>query len=67
VARPKKVLFLTSIEPLPNARVRIFHDHGELSVMLEAISPNDPAMHPKPAPADGDSSTRAVDIGSVLR
>jgi hypothetical protein len=39
VARIKKTLFLKTIEPLPNARVRIEHPHGNVSVVLEAIRP----------------------------
>ena len=49
VARLKKTLFLKSIEVLPNARVRILHPRGVITVVLEAISPNDPAMHARRA------------------
>jgi hypothetical protein len=64
VARIKKALFIKSIETLPNARVRILHPRGNLTVILEAISPNDPAMHPAPGNPDG---THQVDINQVLR
>jgi len=50
VAHVKKVLFINTIETLPNAVVRVLHPKGNVSVVLEAISPNDPAMHP---PKDG--------------
>jgi hypothetical protein len=54
IARIKKALFIKTIEILPNARVRVIRDHGAVSVILEAISPNDPAMHPTPANPDGE-------------
>jgi hypothetical protein len=55
IAHLKKAIFgIKSIEILPNARVRIIHDHGAVSVILEAISPNDPAMHPAPSNPDGE-------------
>jgi hypothetical protein len=53
IAHFKKTLFIKSIEILPNARVRVIHDHAAVTVILEAISPNDPAMHPKPTDPDG--------------
>ncbi len=65
VARFKKELFLKVIEILPNARVRIEHPRGNVSVALEAISPSDPAMH-APAPAPNPDGTRPVDIHSML-
>jgi hypothetical protein len=65
VARIKKTLFLKSIETLPNAVVRIQHPRGEITVILEAISPNDPAMHPNPANS-GHDGTHQVDIGNIL-
>jgi len=63
VAHLKKTLFIKSIEILPNARVRIIRDHGNVSVILEAISPNDPAMHPAPAHPGGEQS---IDIKQIL-
>jgi len=65
VARIKKTLFIKSIEVLPNAVVRILHPRGNVTVILEAISPNDPAMHPTPANADSDA-THKVDIDKIL-
>ena len=53
IAHIKKALFIKTIEILPNARVRVIRDHGAVSVILEAISPNDPAMHPAPTNPDG--------------
>jgi hypothetical protein len=54
VAHIKRTLFIKTIEILPNARVRIIRDHGSVSVILEAISPNDPAMHTPPINPDGE-------------
>jgi hypothetical protein len=65
VARITKVLFFKSIETLPNARVRVIHPKGVVTVILEAISPNDPAMHP-PASGSNPDATRKVDINQVL-
>ncbi len=65
VARFKKVLFIKSIETTPNAVVRVLHPRGRIQVILEAISPNDPAMHPPPASSDPDA-THSVDIDKIL-
>ena len=65
IAHFKKVLFVKSIETLPNAAVRVVHPHGDITVTLEAISPNDPAMHAAPANTDPDG-THQVDINSIL-
>jgi len=65
VAHFKKVLFIKSIETLPNAVVRIIHPRGNITVILEAISPNDPAMHPSPTNSDPDS-THKVDIDKIV-
>ena len=66
VARFKKGLFMQTIEVLPNAIVRILHPHGNVTVILEAISPDDPAMHPAPAPAANPDGTHQEDIQQVL-
>jgi hypothetical protein len=63
VAAFKKVLFFKTIETTPNAHVRIIHPHGNVTVILEAISPNDPAMRPPDANSDG---THKVDLNSIL-
>ncbi len=64
VAHFKKVLFIKSIETTPNAVVRIIHPRGgNVTVILEAISPNDPAMRPAPTDLDG---THKVDIDKIL-
>jgi hypothetical protein len=64
VAHFKKVLFIKSIETTPNAVVRIIHPRGgNVTVILEAISPNDPAMHPAPTNPDG---THKLDIDKIL-
>ena len=65
VAHFKKVLFIKSIEVLPNANIRILHPRGNVTVILEAISPNDPAMHPAPANSDPDG-THKVDIDKIV-
>lgn len=53
VARTKKVLFANTIEVLPNANVRIQRDRGLVTLILEAIPPDDPAMHPAPVDPNG--------------
>ncbi|HUB66661.1 MAG TPA: hypothetical protein VL981_04170 [Candidatus Methylacidiphilales bacterium] len=58
VAQIKKVLFLKTIEVLPNANVRIEHPHGNVTVVLEAVSPDDPAMHASSSSSGGDSDSR---------
>jgi hypothetical protein len=61
VAQYKKTLFLKSIETLPNAVVHIQRSAGDVSVVLEAVRPDDPALHASP----GD--TRQVSIEDLLR
>jgi hypothetical protein len=64
VAHYKKVLFVKSIEILPNAHVRIIHSKGApVTLILEAISPNDPAMHPSPTDPD---ATKNVSIQQIV-
>jgi hypothetical protein len=65
VAHIKKTLFIKSIETVPSAHIRILHPRGDVTVILEAISPNDPAMHPAPANPDPDA-THKVDINKIL-
>jgi len=65
VAHIKKTLFIKSIEVLPNANIRILHPRGNVTVTLEAISPDDPAMHPAPANFD-PAATHQVDIKKIL-
>jgi hypothetical protein len=43
VAQRKKMLFGSTIQMLPNAIVRVYHRHGEVTVTLEAIRPADVA------------------------
>ncbi len=65
VAHFKKTLFIKSIETTANAVVRVIHPTGgSVTVILEAISPNDPAMHP-PANSNPDGTHR-VDIDKIL-
>jgi hypothetical protein len=68
VARMKKTLFLKTIQVLPNANVRIMYPGGDITVMLVALSPNDPALHPAPRSPDNDNGdgTHEVDIKSIL-
>ena len=64
VAQYKKTLFLKSIQILPNAKVRVIHMKGTpVTVILEAISPNDPAMHPSPTDPD---ATRNVSLQKLF-
>ncbi|MCE0522471.1 MAG: hypothetical protein LV480_06130 [Methylacidiphilales bacterium] len=65
VAHYKKTLFIQWIEVLPNACVRILHPKGKVTVILEAISPNDPSLHPGPANSDSDG-THQVDIDKIV-
>jgi hypothetical protein len=65
VAHIKKTLFIKSIETTQNAVIRILHPRGNVTVILEAISPNDPAMHAAPANSDPDA-THQVDINKIL-
>jgi hypothetical protein len=71
VARIKKSLFLKSIEVMPNANVRIMAPGGDITVILEAISPNDPAMHPKSAKdsnSDSDpDATNKINLKDLLK
>lgn len=65
IAHYRKSLFVKSIEVLPNARVRIIHvKDTPVTVILEAISPNDPAMH---AAAPDASGTRAVSLPDLFK
>jgi hypothetical protein len=66
VAHFKKTLFMQTIEVLPNAIVRILHPHGNVTVILEAISPDDPAMHPAPARPANPDDTHQEDIQQIL-
>ena len=65
VARIKKSLFFKVIEVLPNANVRIMYPRGYITVVLEAISPNDPAMR-APPPQTNPDGTHSVELKSLL-
>jgi hypothetical protein len=65
VAHIKKTLFMKSIEVLPNANIRILHPKGMITVILEAISPNDPIMHLQLDNSNPDA-TRPLDIDKIL-
>jgi hypothetical protein len=65
IARLKKTLFFKTIEVLPNAVIRIQYPRGNVTVRLEAVSPNDPAMHAPPADTNPDD-THPLDINSIL-
>jgi hypothetical protein len=45
VARIRKTLFIKSIETLPNSAVHIQMSRGNVSVTLNAVSPDDPGLH----------------------
>jgi hypothetical protein len=60
VARMKKELFFFTIQMLPNAVVRVQHPRGNLTVVLEAIRPDDPAL--RSSGAGGSNGTHPVDI-----
>lgn len=62
IAHFRKQLFVKTIEVLPNARVRVIHERGTVTVILEAISPNDPAMHGSPDNPDGERSVGFKDL-----
>ena len=65
VAHLKKALFFTTIVVTPNAGVRIIHPKGKVTVILEAISLNDPALHESP---DSDpDGTHKVDINKIFQ
>jgi hypothetical protein len=66
VARLKKTLFFKTIEVLPNAVIRVEHPRGNVTVILEAVSPDSPAMHAPPADTNPDD-THPLDINSILR
>ena len=68
IARRKKTLFISSIEILPNAVVRIFHQHGNVSVRLEAIRPSELARVQKETP-DGNTNadgSHTIDLKDLL-
>jgi hypothetical protein len=64
VACVKKTLFFKSIEVLPNALIRVQHPRGNVTVILEAISPDD-LKHAKPVDTNPDD-THPMDINSIL-
>jgi len=64
VAHFKRTLFIKSIETTPNAAVRVLHPKGNVTVILEAISPDDPAMQQTP---DDPDSTHKVDINQIVQ
>jgi len=51
---------------LPNAVVRILHPRGNVSVILEAVRPDDPSLRPAAAPA-ADDGTHGVDIRTIVQ
>jgi hypothetical protein len=66
VAHYTKMLFLKTIEVLPNATVRIMCPQGEITVILEAIPSNDPAMHQVPPVTDPDA-TKPVNFNQLFK
>jgi hypothetical protein len=65
VAHLKKTLFFKTIEVLPNAVIRVEHPRGNITVILEAVRPDDPALRAPPADTNPDG-THALDINSIL-
>ncbi len=63
VAQIKKALFFKTIVTTANANIRVMHPRGVITVVLEAISPNDPAMHPAPTHPDG---THDVSLDKIV-
>jgi hypothetical protein len=66
IAHRKKVLFVTTIEVLPNAIVRVNHRHGEVTVELEAIRPADVAKLRKAQTAQDAQSNPDGDGGHTI-
>ena len=67
VAEYKTELFLKTIETTPNAHVRIIHPRGVVTVILEALSPSDPALRPS-NPTDGSTNgVHSVNLNDILR
>ena len=64
VAKIRKELFLQVIEMLPNAAVRVQHPHGQVTVILEALRPDDPALkaHPGETNSEGGHSIDIQDL-----
>jgi hypothetical protein len=63
VAHIQKILFMHAVEALPNAVVRIQKDRGNVSVVMEAISPNDPALR---QPSSDPSGTKTMTFEDLL-
>jgi hypothetical protein len=67
VARKRKTLFLTTIQVLPNAIVRISHEHGDVKVTLEAIRPSDVAKVKKAQSGqDNPDGTHSINLQDLL-
>jgi hypothetical protein len=66
VARRTKALFLSTIEVLPNAIVRVNHHRGEVTVTLEAIRPSDAAKLRKEKAAQDAQSNPDADSGHTI-
>jgi hypothetical protein len=67
VARRRKTLFLTTIQVLPNAVIRIFHEHGNVEVTLEAIRPSDVEKEKKAQSGqDNPDGTHSINLQSLL-
>ena len=66
VARYTKSLFLKTIEVMPNANIRIMSPQGNITVILEAISPNDPALRKPSSAADADG-TQKVNFNTLFK
>ena len=66
VAQMKQALFFKTVAPLPNANVRIQKVRSDVTVILEAISPDDPALH-VPPPDTNPDHTHKVDPAKIVQ
>jgi hypothetical protein len=65
VAKIQRELFLKAIEMLPNAAVRVQHTHGQVTVILEALRPDDPALKAHPAETNSEGG-HSIDIQDLF-
>ncbi len=66
VAFMKKTLFFKTVQATANANVRIIRERGQVTVILEAISPDDPSLRPVPADTS-TNDTHKVDINKIIQ
>jgi hypothetical protein len=66
VAHFKKALFFKTIATFPNAVVRVQRLRGNVTVVLEALSPHDPLLT-APPPGGNPDDTHRVPLDSILQ